>query len=377
MTPLLQINVPDSELVLLQRKLELARLPTDLDNEGWAENNGVTVKRVKQVLDFWRASYVWREEEAKLNELPQYRAHVDVDGFGDLEVHFVHSQSALKDAIPLLFIHGWPGSIAEVTKILPTLNGNGFHVVAPSLPGYGFSQCPNQPGFKNKNDAEALHKLMLKLGYDRYVVQGGDWGSDIARLVGRLYPEHAKAVHINHVNLSLQTTMPKPKFDKEPDYTDFEKRSIEQQNHFATAEFAYYTVQAEKPRTLGLAMHDSPVGMLAWMMDKLFTWSDNYPWTASELITWTLLHYFPGPTTPFHMYRENDASMKQETPYESTPTGVSAFAGEMEMVPRSWAEKTANIVFWQEHENGGHFAAWENPDALAGDMIKFFRTVWK
>lgn len=188
-------------MVLLQRKLELARLPTDLDNEGWAENNGVTVKRVKQVLDFWRASYVWREEEAKLNELPQYRAHVDVDGFGDLEVHFVHSQSALKDAIPLLFIHGWPGSIAEVTKILPTLNGNGFHVVAPSLPGYGFSQCPNQPGFKNKNDAEALHKLMLKLGYDRYVVQGGDWGSDIARLVGRLYPEHAKAVHINHVNL--------------------------------------------------------------------------------------------------------------------------------------------------------------------------------
>ena len=171
--------------------------------------------------------------------------------------------------------------------------------------------------------------------------------------------------------------MPEPKFDKEPDYTDFEKRSIERHRHFTTAEFAYYMVQGSKPRTLGFAMHDSPVGMLAWMMDKLFTWSDDYPWSPSELITWTLLHYFPGPTTAFHMYRENDASERRDIPYERTPTGVSAFGGELEMVPRSWAEKTANIVFWQEHEKGGHFAAWENLEALAGDMVKFFRSVWK
>lgn len=171
--------------------------------------------------------------------------------------------------------------------------------------------------------------------------------------------------------------MPKPKFDKEPNYTYFEKRSIEQQHHFATKEFAYYIVQGEKPRSLGFALHDSPVGMLAWMMDKLYTWSDNYPWTATELIAWTLLHYFPGPTTPFRMYRENDASKRNEIPYESTPTGVSAFAGEMEMVPRSWVEKTANVVFWQEHEKGGHFAAWENPEALAEDMRMFFHRVWK
>ncbi|KAL8876626.1 MAG: hypothetical protein Q9192_008831, partial [Flavoplaca navasiana] len=264
-------------------------------------------------------------------------------------------------------------SFAEVTKVLPTLNEAGYDIVAPSLPGYGFSQCPDEPGFKNTHGTEALHQLMLKLGYDRYVVQGGDWGSDIARLVGKLYPEHVKAVHINHVNL---VTMPKPEFDKEPHYTDFEKRSIARHNHFSNYEFAYYRIQGEKPRTLGFALHDSPVGMLAWMMDKLFTWSDNYPWTPTELITWTLLHYFPGPTTPLHMYRENDASQRQEIPYESTPTGVSAFAGELEMVPRSWAEGTANIVFWQEHKKGGHFAAWENPEALAGDMVKFFRSVW-
>ena len=169
--------------------------------------------------------------------------------------------------------------------------------------------------------------------------------------------------------------MPKPKFDKEPDYTEFEKRSIAQQQHFATKEFAYYMVQSSKPRTLGIALHDSPVGMLAWMMDKLFLWSDNFPWSPTELITWTLLHYFPGPTTALHMYRENDATEPSRIPYESTPTGVSAFAGEMEMVPRSWAEKTANIVFWREHEQGGHFAAYENPEALGKDLVNFFHSV--
>ncbi|KAL8948923.1 MAG: hypothetical protein Q9222_004927 [Ikaeria aurantiellina] len=170
--------------------------------------------------------------------------------------------------------------------------------------------------------------------------------------------------------------MPKPEFEKEPEYTEFEKRSIRKQHHFAIKEFAYYMVQNEIPRTLGFAMHDSPVGMLAWMMDKLYTWSDNYPWSPGEIITWTLLHYFPGPTTGFRMYRENGAEEKEHIQYENTPTGVSAFAGEMEMVPRSWAEKTANIVFWNEHEHGGHFAAWENPQALAEDATTFFRSIW-
>ncbi|KAL8779624.1 MAG: hypothetical protein Q9213_006853 [Squamulea squamosa] len=325
-------------------------------------------------MDFWRNSYNWREEEAGLNRLPQYMTKVHVAGFGDLEMHFVHSISTAANAVPLLFIHDWPGSFAEVTKILPLLNEAGFHVVAPSLPGYGFSQCPDKPGFTYEHVAESVHQIMSILGYSEYVVQGGDWGSDIARNLGKEYPAKVKAVHINHVNL---ITMPEPEFDREPDYTDFEKRSIEQYRHFTRKEFAYYMVQGSKPRTLGFAMHDSPIGILAWMMDKLFTWSDNYPWKSSELVTWTLLHYFPGPTIAFYMYKENQATKRHEVPYESTPTGVSAFPGEMEMVPRAWAEKTANIVFWQEHDKGGHFAAWENPEALAEDMVKFFRSVWK
>lgn len=170
--------------------------------------------------------------------------------------------------------------------------------------------------------------------------------------------------------------MPKPRFGKEPEYTEFEKRSIAQQNHFTTREFAYFEIQSSRLRTLGIALHDSPIGMLAWTMDKLFAWSDNYPWSASELITWTLLHYFPRPVTALHTYRENDATKRENMQFENTPTGVSAFAGEMEMVPRSWAENTANIIFWREHEQGGHFAAYENPKALGGDMVEFFRSIW-
>ena len=161
----------------------------------------MTVEKIRDVVDFWRKSYNWREEEARLNELPQYTCHVELGCFGDLEMHFMHSTSSAADAVPLLFTHGWPGSFAEVTKILPILDKAGFHVVAPSLPGYGFSSCPEKAGFTNEQDAEAVHKIMLKLGYSRYVVQGGDWGSDVARNLGRKYPEQVRAVHINHINL--------------------------------------------------------------------------------------------------------------------------------------------------------------------------------
>lgn len=196
-----QIDIPGSELDLLQRKLELTRLPVNLANEQWGEDNGVTVQNAKELVDFWRTSYDWREQEARLNELPQYTCTVEVENFGDLEMHFVHQTSSVSDAIPLLFVHGWPGSFAEVTKMLPILNEAGFHVVAPSLPGYGFSSCPDKAGFTNEHDAEAVHKVMLKLGYRSYVAQGGDWGSDIVRNLGRMFPEHVKAVHINHINL--------------------------------------------------------------------------------------------------------------------------------------------------------------------------------
>lgn len=378
---------------LLQRKLELARLPTNIANEQWGEDNGVTVKKIAETVDFWRKSYDWRKEEARLNEAPQFKTPIDVDGFGTLDIHFVHSKSSAQSSIPLLFLHGWPGSFAEIYKALPELNKAGFNVVAPSLPGYGFSSYPDKAGFKHIHHAEVMHKLMTRLGYKQYVVQGGDWGAFIVRCLGIMYPESVKAVHMNMVsssedkvhvkifNFIFQIMMDKPKFDKEPEYTDFEKASFERNKWFGETQTAYLMLQGSKPRTLGFAMHDSPVGMLAWMADKVLIWSDSYPWTPTELITWTLLHYFPGPTTGFQMYKENNpAEMAiglQAHEYCKAPTGVSAFPKELGLMPRSWAETKANIAFWAEHDKGGHFAAYERPQEFAADLVKFYQSVWK
>ena len=305
--------------------------------------------------------------------MPQYSTSIEVKDFGAINVHFVHSLSHSPNAVPLLFLHGWPGSFAEVTKILPRLNEAGYHVIAPSLPGFGFTSCPDRAGFKITHVAALMQKLMSRLGYEKFVVQGGDWGSMVAWTMAAYHPDHVKALHVNLLSTE------KPDFESEPTYTDFEKRTLARHEWFDQKEFAYYMVQNSKPRTLGFALHDSPVGMLAWMADKLFTWSDSYPWSPTELITWTLLHYFPGPTGGFQIYLENSATDMVSGPkaddFLQVPTGVSAFAKETEMVPRSWAKRRANIVFWQEHESGGHFAAYEKPQEFAGDLINFFRSV--
>jgi len=178
--------------------------------------------------------------------------------------------------------------------------------------------------------------------------------------------------------------LPKPSFPAgEPTYTPFEQRSLDRyQNWFMKTNGAYAYIQATKPLTLGYALHDSPVGMLAWMMDKLYLWSDSYPFTPTELITWALLHYFPGPATGFMMYTENhlpatmvERSWAQE--YLDVPCGFSAFPKELGIVPRSWAEKVANVKFWREHDEGGHFAMYEKPDELVADMVEFFKSVWQ
>ena len=159
------------------------------------------MRAVSETVDFWRRKYNWREEEARINELPQFTTRLDVEGFEALDIHFVHSKSSEDNAIPLLFVHGWPGSVLEVAKILPDLNKAGFDVVAPSLPGYGFSSYTDKPGFKVEQHAETMHKLMQRLGYQEYVVQGGDWGGFIVRCIAILYPDNAKAMHVNMVRL--------------------------------------------------------------------------------------------------------------------------------------------------------------------------------
>ena len=351
---------------------------------------------MRETLDFWRTTYDWRAEEARLNKMPQFMTPIDVDGFGTLDIHFMHSKSSVANSVPLLFVHGWPGSFAEVEKILPKLNEAGFHVVAPSLSGYGFSSYTDKKGFKHTQHAEVMHKIMLRLGYDTYVVQGGDWGSFMVRSMAVTYPEHVKAMHCNMVSffpcnlivpvtLSLnasQIPIREPAgIQKDHKYTPFEQLCLDRQNWFVTTNTAYNQTQCTKTRTLGFMLHDSPIAMLAWMSDKLFLWSDDYPWTPTEIITWTLMHYFPGPTTGLVMYRENPPQEELDhfaKYYVKAPTGVSAFPKEIEVAPRRWAETAMNVVWWREHpEGGGHFAAYEKPEAFSKDLIQFFRSVWK
>ena len=177
----------------------------NLTNASWNEDNGVTVQTIGDTLDYWRTKYDWRKEEALLNAMPQYHCEIDCGHFGTINVHFVHATASQGTSIPLLFLHGWPGSFAEVRKILPLLTKAGFDVVAPSLPGYGFSSYPEMAGFKHEHTAETMLRLMGVLGYQSFCVQGGDWGSDIARTMGIRYPESVKAVHLNFVGRAMRT----------------------------------------------------------------------------------------------------------------------------------------------------------------------------
>lgn len=378
-----KVHIPDSELELLRKKLELARLP-DYPGSEWGEEaeGGVTSSLMRETVDHWRTRYDWRAVESRLNEMQQYKTSIQIDGFDAVDVHFVHAKpadpAAAGPATPLLFLHGWPGSFIEVQEVLPRLLAAGFHVVAPSLVGFGFSGYPRQAGFRMTHQAEVMNRLMARLGYGSYLVQGGDWGSFLGRIMAIRYPEHVKALHLNVLASWKSGDRMWRLADEE--LTPREQRCVDRAKFFVTTNSAYQAVHRTKPRTIGYAFHDSPVGMLAWMADKLLIWSDPKAktWAPDELITWTLLHYFPGPTTGMVAYRENDFAwmsdfISSKEPGCKVPYGVSQFPEELGFSPRRVLEADfKNLAWMREHDLGGHFAASERPGELAADVIDFF-----
>ncbi|EHA45862.1 epoxide hydrolase domain-containing protein [Pyricularia oryzae 70-15] len=396
-----KIKISDEELDNLNKRLDLARIPDNIDDVEWDEENGVTVDFIRRTVSHWRNGYSWREHEAKLNEMPQFKTTIKLSAtnkagqtFDPVEVHFAHVKATQKPAsggpaIPLIFIHGWPGNFAEVQKALPALNAAGFDVVAPSLMGYGWSSLPRQAGFNMFHHADVFHHLMVRLGYDRYVVQGGDWGAIVSRALLMQHPEHAVALHVNMPYVTSSELSP----EESANLTEAELAAVERFQWYKDYEQAYTAVQATKPRTFGFALHDSPVAMLSWMADKMNLWSDleNLPgggYTTDEYITWTLLHYFPGPTTAIQMYRANfGEQMKQHVAEPAAkllarnrvdnPVGVSHFPKEIAVSPRVLFEKENNVVFWREQQKGGHFAAHEQPEVFAKDVIEFLTGQWK
>ncbi|OGE47555.1 hypothetical protein PENARI_c041G05642 [Penicillium arizonense] len=385
-----KISISDDKLKDLQQRLALAKLPTQLESsDGDSWSSGTPVNEMERLIEYWKNSFDWRKAEAKLNELPQYRTQIEVEGFGSLDIHYVHQVNPNKNAIPLLFSHGWPGSFIEVSKLLPLLNGDdnnpAFHIVAPSLPNFGFSSGVTRRGFGLAQYAEVIHKLMIKLGYDQYVTQGGDWGFWITRAVGFLYPEHCKASHINMVLAKP------PRFTVNPwlalqhsllPYSEREKKGLERSAWFERSGFGYNLLQRTKPQTIGAALEDSPVALLSWIYEKLHDWTDSYPWTDDEILTWISIYWFStaGPAASVRIYYETlhtggIEGISYEKLIEYIPhvkLGIAHLPCEISVVPSTWAAGLGPVVRQSEHADGGHFAAWEVPETIVQDLRAMF-----
>ncbi|KAI0754245.1 alpha/beta-hydrolase [Daedaleopsis nitida] len=380
-----RLSVPDSELEFLKKKLEVFHLPDEIDGAGW--DYGAPLADIKRLVAHWQDGFDWRKAEAKINKLPMYTRDIVVEGFGTLNVHFVHQKSDVPNAIPLLFSHGWPGSFLEAQKLIPLLAAGGpdqpsFHVVAPSLPGFGFSEAPKKPGFAGPQYAEVFNKLMLSLGYSEYVYQGGDWGYSLGQFTVTHYGhKHLKAWH-NNLPIGAPPTLFGSPFAYLKSFLISSDASamkrLASTKHHITKGTGYFRVQATKPQTIGYALADSPVGLLAWIYEKLVIWSDKYPWTDDEVLTWISIYWFSraGPAASVRIYYEltgggtHDANAG--TKWMSVPVGASYFPVEIFQFPKEWSHSMGKLVFESEHDKGGHFAAHENPEALAGDLRKMF-----
>lgn len=388
-----KIAVPDSDIERLKTKLSLTTFPQVVEmSDSWSY--GAPLQDIKRLAARWQDGFDWRAAESRINaQLPQFTTTVPVAGFGDVELHFVHQRSPRDGSIPLLFCHGWPGSFLEVAKVLPLLtgahdggdgDGDGhptFHVVAPSLPNFGFSGRVDKPGFGLRQYAQACHALMQQLGYERYATQGGDWGFGITRWAGLQYPEHVLASHFNMVLVRQPPTLAGHPAEYVRHallpYSRAEREGMERTAWFAREGSGYYMEQATRPHTLGFALADSPVALLAWVYEKLHDWTDGYPWTDDEVLTWISIYAFSaaGPDASVRIYYE---STKQDDIalaggyHKQVPLGMSYFPRDVILRPSTWNRTLGPVVFEKRHAAGGHFAAYERPDELVDDLRTMF-----
>ncbi|MEK4274532.1 epoxide hydrolase family protein [Paenibacillus sp. FSL R7-0026] len=373
-----RVSVPQADLDDLKNRLERTRWPDELPGVGW--DYGVPLNYVKELVNYWSKNYDWRKHEARLNEFPQFITTIDGEN-----IHFLHVRSPEPNALPLLMIHGWPGSIVEFLNIIDPLTnprfygGNpedAFHLVVPSIPGYGFSGPTQQSGMNIQRIAQMFIVLMERLGYQRYGVQGGDWGSFISQQIGLLNPDHIIGMHLN-----MLTTFPPEDFKEVESLTKEEKERLEKLKHYDLELSGYMKIQATRPQTLAYALTDSPVGQLAWIVEKFKEWTDstNLPEDAidrDDIIT-NVMHYWLTGTagSSARLYYETlfkyDPSVENEE-ISTVPTGVAVFQKDTMLPIRRFAERDHKIIHWSEFKRGGHFAALEQPVLLMNDIKKFF-----
>jgi pimeloyl-ACP methyl ester carboxylesterase len=374
-----QVDVPQAALDDLTDRLARTRWPEELPGAGW--DYGVPVAYLQELAEYWRTSYDWRAQEARLNAFPQFVTMIDGQN-----VHFMHVRSAEPDAMPLLLTHGWPGSVAEFAGIIDSLTDPGshggdardaFHVVIPAIPGFGFSGPTRDRGWSTERVARAWAELMRRLGYDRYGAQGGDFGALISPALGRIDSDHVVGVHLNAATVGF---IPWGEVDpgELATFTDVEKGRLERLQHFMQEGNAYFQIQATRPQTLAYGLADSPVGQLAWIVDKFSAWTHTatgIPEDAvsrDDMLTNVMLYWLTGTAgSAARLYYENmHMAPAWGQPPATTPTGVAAFAEDIAI--RRYGEQSNNIVHWTDFGEGGHFAAMEAPELLIGDIRKFF-----
>ncbi|MDT5120040.1 MAG: epoxide hydrolase [Mycobacterium sp.] len=372
-----RIDIPQQQLDDLQERLGRARWPAALPGDDW--DTGVPVHWLRNLTEYWRTGYDWRTAEAGLNDFPQFTTTIDGQ-----RIHFLHVRSLEPGAFPLILTHGWPDSVVEFVDLIEPLTDPGAHggdradafdVVIPSLPGFGFSGPTTDQGWTTDRIARAWAELMHRLGYQRYGAQGGDLGAAISPQLGRVAPDHVAGVHLNGPSIVPPVPLP----DEElAELSEIERDRVHRIEAFMREEYGYIAIQSTRPQTIAYGLTDSPVGQLAWIMDKFREWT--YPRNATpdkiidrdRLLTNASIYWFTG-TAGSAAYVGYAQGTDWTTPYTNSgiPTAAIAFAQDVSI--RRYVEEQNTITRWTDIDHGGHFAAMEEPDMLTADIREFFR----
>jgi pimeloyl-ACP methyl ester carboxylesterase len=370
-----RIAAEDAALEDLRRRLRATRWPDRETVDDWSQ--GIPLAYVQDVCAYWADKYDWRARETRLNRFAQFRT--PIDGLG---LHFVHVRSPHADALPLVITHGWPGSIVEFQKVIdplvnPTAHGgdakDAFHVVCPSLPGYGFSDKPAKSGWTTQRIAKAWAQLMARLGYGRYVAQGGDWGAMVTTWIGIEDPAHCAAIHLN-----MPIAPPDPATLN--DLTEKEKGALAGMQHYQEWDSGYSKQQSTRPQTVGYGLVDSPAGQAAWILEKFWAWTDcdGHPenvLSRDELLDNVMLYWLPATAaSSARLYWESFRTLSLDP--VRVPVGCSIFPKEIFRTSKRWAEKRfEKLIHFEELPKGGHFAAFEQPELYVNEVRACFRKV--
>jgi pimeloyl-ACP methyl ester carboxylesterase len=376
-----RIDIPQADLDDLRQRLARTRWPDEQPSSDWSY--GIPLAYLRELADYWQQTYDWLKHEARLNTFPQFTTTID-----GTNVHFIHVRSPEPDAMPLLLTHGWPGSIVEFQELIeplanPRAHGGdpatAFHVVCPSVPGYGFSGPTHDRGWDTNRVARAFAELMARLGYGRYIAHGVDWGSRISRDLGIIDAVHVAGIHIA---MLLTSTLP----DDPRELTNLssdEQAQLDELRHFQTEQMGYGMLQSNQPQTIAYSLADSPIRQLAWITEKFQMWTDTTGTPESavdrdQMLTNVMLYWLTNTAgSAARLYYEvahGGAGWGKAAP-STTPTGVMVFPKDISRPIRRFAERTNKIVHWSTFDRGGHFPAMEEPDLVLGDLRAFSRQV--